>query len=79
MRRVLRDMRFLAASLSQRGERAKADRLLVFTERLPTIRLPEGIRQIRGELLHWCLRPSLQDDLSVILTQLRALEYNLER
>lgn len=77
MKRMLRDMRYLAAELARRGMRQKADRLLDTTERLPSIRQPEWIRGLRGELLTWELPPNLQDDVSGILSQLRAREQSL--
>ena len=78
MKRVLRDMRFLAAALARQGARTRADRLLSMTEQLPSIRQPGRIRTFREELLEWELTPRLQDDLAVVLTQLRACEFGLE-
>lgn len=82
MRRVLRDMRYLAADLVRRDMRADADRLLEITVQLPLVRQPEQIRMWRAELLVMQERlhpwPMLQDTLSIVLSQLRALEYNIE-
>lgn len=78
MRRMLRDMRYLAAELARRNARNRADRLLDMTEQLPGIRRPERIRAFREELLTWGLVPKLQDDLSGVLSQLRAREHGLE-
>ena len=78
MRRVLRDMRFLAAELARRGMRPRADRLLCIAEQLPAIKDPVWVRMFRTELLTWQLMPKLQDDLAVVLTQLRAWESGLK-
>jgi len=81
MRRLLRDMRFLAAGMAVRKMPAEANRLLEMTDALPGVRQPATIRGFRSEVLfmqedvrQW---PVLHDDLSVVLTQLRALEMGL--
>ena len=78
MRRLLREMRFVAAGLAIRGMSREADKLLTMTERIPSIRDPERIRRYRAELLYMqtMLRawPVIQDDLSSVLAQLRARE-----
>jgi hypothetical protein len=78
MRRLLRDMRFLAAELARRDMSNRAITLLEMTEQLPTISEPGLIGALRARLLTWRLEPKLQDDLSIVLAQLRAIEYGLE-
>ena len=78
MRRLLRNMRYLAAELSRTGSRPMANRLLSMAEMIPGIRQPWPIREFRSELLTWRLTRKMQDDLSVILSQLRAHEHGLE-
>ena len=81
MRRLLREMRFIAAALTRRGMEREADKLLTMTERIPSIRNPERFRRYRAELLYMqtMLRawPIIQDDLSSVLTQLRVYEASL--
>lgn len=78
MRRLLRDMRALAAELSMSGERDKADALLVMGVRVIHSEQPGEIEAIRAELLSWTLDAVLQDDLSGVLTQLRAYHHCLK-
>lgn len=74
MRRILRDMRSLAGELSMSGDRDKAERLLALGVQLINATRSEQVVAIRSELLSWAIDPALQDDLSVVLTQLRAAQ-----
>jgi hypothetical protein len=78
MRRVLREMRFLAAELARRGMRDRTDALLEMADQLPRVTQPDTITTFRAHLLAWQLAPNLQDDLSSVLSQLRAIEHSLE-
>ena len=77
MRRILRDMRALSGELSMSGDRDKAERLLALGVQLINATQGEQVVAIRLELLSWAIEPALQDDLSVVLTQLRAAQANL--
>jgi hypothetical protein len=77
MRRILRDMRSLSGELSMSGDRDKAERLLTLGVQLINATQAEQVVAIRSELLSWTIEPALQDDLSVVLTQLRAAQANL--
>ena len=77
MRRLLRDMRALAGELALAGV-PKADALLALGVRVIHATQPGEIETIRAELLSWTLEPALQDDLSGVLTQLRALQHGLK-
>lgn len=84
VRRVLRDIRNLAADLATRRMRDEADRVLGISAQLPTITRPERIQGFRWELL--AIQDTLrekgltntQDALSIVLSQLRAIEHNLK-
>jgi hypothetical protein len=84
MRRVLRDIRHLAANLSKRGMRDEADRVLGISAQLPSIKQSGRVRDLRWILLaiQDTLRErgltNMQDALSIVLSQLRAIEHNLE-
>ena len=84
MRRILRDMRALAGELAMAGDRDKAERLLALGVQFihathdTKANLTARIATIRSELLSWTLEPALQDDLSVVLSQLRAAEHNMK-
>ncbi len=98
MRRVLRDIRHLAADLAKRGLRDEADRVLAISAQLSMIMQPERgrdygrvlcTRSERVRDLRWVLLTiqdtlrgqgltNTQDALTGVLSQLRAIEYNLE-
>ena len=78
MRRILRDMRALSGELSMSGDRDKAERLLALGVQFIHATQAEQVSAIRSELLSWTLEPALQDDLSVVLSQLRAAEHNMK-
>ena len=78
MRRLLRDMRALAGELALAGVRDKAKAMLALGVRVIHAIQPGEIETIRAELLSWTLEPALQDDLSGVLTQLRALQHTLK-
>jgi hypothetical protein len=69
-------MRALAGELAMAGEQEKAVRLLAMGVTLIHATQPEQVATIRSELLSWELESALQDDLSVVLTQLRAAQTN---
>jgi hypothetical protein len=71
-------MRALAGELAMADEREKAERLLALGVLLIHATRPMQVGAIRVELLSWELSPPLQDDLSVVLTQLRAAEHNMK-
>ncbi len=82
MRRLLRDMRLLAAVMFRRSKRIEANRILEILDILPSVRQPATIRRFRAEMLAMQegvrLWPALHDDLSAVLTQLRGVEVGLE-
>ena len=84
MKQVLRDMRYLAVEMARWNMPIEAKRLLALSVRFPTVKASEQVREWRTELLiigdKLSIRnlPNLQDVLSVILTQLRRLEYSLK-
>jgi hypothetical protein len=59
------------------GDRDKAERLLTLGVQLINATQGEQVAAIRSELLDWELESALQDDLSVVLTQLRAAQANV--
>jgi hypothetical protein len=71
-------MRALAGDLAMAGDRDKAERLLALGVQLIHATKAVQVAAIRAELLSWELEPALQDDLSVVLTQLRAAEHNMK-
>lgn len=71
-------MRALAGELSMSGDRDKAERLLALGVQLIHATQGAQVAAIRAELLGWELEAPLQDDLSVVLTQLRAAEHNMK-
>jgi hypothetical protein len=71
-------MRALAGELAMAGKREKADRLLAMGVTVIHATQSWQIAEIRSELLSWTLEPALQDDLSGVLTQLRALQHGLQ-
>ena len=83
MRQVLRDMRYLTADLVRRDMHVEADWLLEMVVQFPRVKQPERIREWRSILLvvQEKLRAkgltTLQDSLSVILSQFRAREHYL--
>jgi hypothetical protein len=70
-------MRALAGELAMAGDRDKAERLMALGVQLIHATQGEQVSAIRSELLSWTIEPALQDDLSVVLRQLREAQVNL--